>query len=85
MRDRARDWGEQDRPRPRFLPILRAAVPLARSSLAITVDHKRKGLHAVFINDNDPNTAEMRFSVIRPPRFWGSSYCIKRLIQGHFW
>ena len=30
-----------------FLPILRAAVPFARSSLSITVDEKRKELHAV--------------------------------------
>ena len=30
-----------------FLPILRAAVPLARSSLSITVDEKRKGLRVV--------------------------------------
>ena len=41
MRDRARDWSEQGR-RPR------AAVPLARSSLSITVDEKRKGLRAVY-------------------------------------
>ena len=41
MRDRGRDWGDQG------LPILRAAVPLARSSLSITVDEKRKGLRAV--------------------------------------
>ena len=61
MRDRARDWSEQDR-RPRrewgrgkkkekfFIclfyffvlpPILRTAVPLARSSLSITADEKR--------------------------------------------
>ena len=35
MRDRARDWSE------------RADVPLARSSLPITVDEKRKGLRPV--------------------------------------
>ena len=29
-----------------FLPILRAAVLLARSSLSITVDEKRKGLQS---------------------------------------
>ena len=29
------------------LPVLRAAVPLARSSLSITVNEKRKGLRAV--------------------------------------
>ena len=40
MRDRARDG------RASFLRILRAAVPLARSSLSITVDEKRKGLRA---------------------------------------
>ena len=32
-----------------FLPILRADVPLARSSLSITVNEKRKGLRAVII------------------------------------
>ena len=42
MRDRVRDWDEQGT-RPTFLPILRAAVPLARSSLSIAVDEKRKG------------------------------------------
>ena len=42
MRDRARDWSEQGR-RPRG----EWAVPLARSSLSITVDEKRKELRAV--------------------------------------
>ena len=41
MRDRARDWSEQGR-RPR------GAAPLARSSLPITVDEKRKELCAVY-------------------------------------
>ena len=41
MHDRARDWSEQG---------FRAAVPLASSSLSITVDEKRKGLRAVYIN-----------------------------------
>ena len=31
-----------------FLPILRAAVHVARSSLSITVDEKNKGLRAVW-------------------------------------
>ena len=59
MRDRARDWSEQGR-RPRgewgdgrdyfssFLPIPRAALLLARSSLSLTVDEKRKGPRAVY-------------------------------------
>ena len=46
MRDRARDWSEQGR-RPR--------VPLARSSLSITVDEKRKGLRAVYPSPVEPN------------------------------
>ena len=41
MRDRARDWSEQGR-RPR------GAVPLARNSLSLTVDEKRKGLCGVY-------------------------------------
>ena len=40
MRDRARDWSDRG-------PILRAAVPLARSSLLMTADEKRKGLREV--------------------------------------
>ena len=40
MRDGARDDSS-------FLPILRADVPLPRSSPSITVDEKRKGLRAV--------------------------------------
>ena len=46
MRDSARDWSEQG------LPILRAAVPLARSSLSIIADEKRKGLRAVYLTSN---------------------------------
>ena len=42
MRDHARDGCAES-----FLPILRAGVPLARSSPSITVDEKRKGLRAV--------------------------------------
>ena len=42
MRDRTRDLSKAF-----FLPILRAAVPLTRSSLSITVDEKRKGLRTV--------------------------------------
>ena len=37
MRDHARDW----------IPILRAAVLLARSTFSITADEKRKGLRKV--------------------------------------
>ena len=32
-----------------ILPILRAAVPLARYRPSITVDEKRKGLRAVYV------------------------------------
>ena len=57
MLDRARDWSEQGR-RPRgewgrekkvsyFLPILRAAVPLSRSSLSITMEEGGQRLRAV--------------------------------------
>ena len=62
MHDLARDWSDRGR-QPcgewgrgkkssflSFLPILRAAVPLARSSLSINVDEKSKGLRAVYIH-----------------------------------
>ena len=40
--------GEEEREnKSSFLRILRATAPLARSSLSITVDQKRKGLRAV--------------------------------------
>ena len=42
MHDRARDWSERGRQPRGELPILRAAVPLARSSISITVGEKRK-------------------------------------------
>ena len=49
MRDRARDWSERGR-RPRaFLPILRAALPLARS-LLISVDEKRDCVQSRFVS-----------------------------------
>ena len=60
MRDRGRDWGDQG------LPILRAAVPLARSSLSITVDEKRKGLRAVCEGpgiSTQPTNSDLRVSV----------------------
>ena len=38
--------------RASFLPILRAAAHLARSSLSITVDEKRKGQRAVYLESD---------------------------------
>ena len=31
------------------------------------------------------DTAKMRYSAVRPPRFWVSGYCTKWRIQGQFW
>ena len=50
---------------------------------------KRKRYQAltVFVRGTmaQDNTAELRFSVVRSPRFWVSGYCTKWRIQGQFW
>ena len=60
MRDRARDWSERGRwP----LHILHTALPLARSSLSITVDEKRKGLRTVYHPSHDADLSVITFQV----------------------
>ena len=47
-----------------FLPILRAALPLARSSLSITVDEKRKGLRVVYVSSFVSSQAKTMNAII---------------------
>ena len=52
---RAKNGEEKRKKFSSVLPIPRAAVPLARTSLSITVDEKRKGLRAVSVEIDSVN------------------------------